>query len=106
MLFDAFAVALEMVRHLRQPLAASAQRDLAIAQQRQFAAASVPSTSERAFADTAATAHLWRVAAAAPTSFVACLRVAEARCHVDAVSITPAWSLCDRIFAMFRRLAH
>ncbi len=40
--FDAFDVALEMIRRLREPLAAITERDPALAQQLRRAAASVP----------------------------------------------------------------
>ena len=40
--FDAFDVSLDMIRSLREPLAAVAERDPALAQQLRRAAASVP----------------------------------------------------------------
>jgi four helix bundle protein len=105
--FDAFDVALEMIRHLRQPLAAITRRDPSLAQQLQRAAASVPlNLSEGRRRHGRDRIHLWRVAAGSADEVVAGLRVAEAWGHVDATSIAPALNLCDRILAMLWRLTH
>ena len=105
--FDAFDVSLEMIRHLRQPLAAITQRDPALAQQLQRAAASVPlNLSEGRRRHGRDRIHLWRVAAGSADEVVASLRVAEAWGHLDPTSIAPALSLCDRILAMLWRLTH
>jgi four helix bundle protein len=105
--FQAFDVALEMIRQLREPLAAIAHRDPALAHQLQRAAASVPlNLSEGRRRNGRDRLHLWRVAAGSADEVVASLRVAEAWGHVDTTSIAPALNLCDRILAMLWRLTH
>ncbi|HEU4383559.1 MAG TPA: four helix bundle protein [Anaeromyxobacteraceae bacterium] len=107
MSFDAFDVALEMIRRLREPLAAISERDPALAQQLRRAAASVPlNLSEGRRRQGRDRIHLWRVAAGSADEVVASLRVAEAWGHVEAASITPALELCDRVLAMLWRLTH
>jgi four helix bundle protein len=107
MSFDAFDVALDMIRSLRDPLAALAQRDPALAQQLRRAAASVPlNLSEGRRRQGRDRLHLWRVAAGSADEVVASLRVAEAFGHVDAPSVAPALALCDRVLAMLWRLTH
>ena len=62
--FDAFDVALDMIRRLREPLAAITERDPALAQQLRRAAASVPlNLSEGRRRQGRDRLHLWRVAA-------------------------------------------
>lgn len=105
--FQAFDVSLEMIRQLRQPLAALTQRDPSLAHQLQRAAASVPlNLSEGRRRLGRDRLHLWRVAAGSADEVVASLRVAEAFGHLDAASIAPALGLCDRILAMLWRLTH
>ena len=107
MFFDAFDVALDMIRSLRDPLAAITERDPALAQQLRRAAASVPlNLSEGRRRQGRDRLHLWRVAAGSADEVVACLRVAEAWSHVDSASIAPALALCDRVLAMLWRLTH
>ena len=105
--FDAFDLALEMIRPLRQPLTAITERDPSLAQQLRRAAASVPlNLSEGRRRLGRDRLHLWRVAAGSADEVVASLRVAEAWGHVDAASIAPALGLCDRVLAMLWRLTH
>ena len=105
--FQAFDVSLEMIRQLRQPLAALTQRDPSLAHQLKRAAASVPlNLSEGRRRLGRDRLHLWRVAAGSADEVVASLRVAEAFGHLDAASIAPALGLCDRILAMLWRLTH
>lgn len=107
MSFDAFDVALDMIRSLRDPLVAIAERDPALAQQLRRAAASVPlNLSEGRRRQGRDRLHLWRVAAGSADEVVASLRVAEAWGHLDAASIAPALALCDRVLAMLWRLTH
>ena len=107
MSFQAFDVALDLIRQLREPLAAIAQRDPSLAQQLQRAAASVPlNLSEGRRRQGRDRLHLWRVAAGSADEVVASLRVAEAWGHVDADLIAPALALCDRVLAMLWRLTH
>ncbi len=103
--FDAFDVALEMIRQLREPIATITQRDPALAQQLRRAAASVPlNLSEGRRRSGRDRIHLWRVAAGSADEVVASLRVAEAWGHVDDACIAPALGLCDRVLAMLWRL--
>jgi len=105
--FDAFEVALELVRSLRAPLAALEQRDPSLAQQLRRAAASVPlNLGEGRRRNGKDRLHLWRVAAGSADEIVASLRVAEALGCLDGASITPALALCDRVLAMLWRLTH
>ena len=105
--FDAFDVALEMIRQLREPLAAITQRDPALAQQLRRAAASVPlNLNEGRRRHGRDRLHLWRVAAGSADEVAAGLRVAEAWGHVGAASIAPALGSCDRVLAMLWRLTH
>lgn len=107
MSFDAFDVALDMIRSLRDPLASIAERDPALAQQLRRAAASVPlNLSEGRRRQGRDRLHLWRVAAGSADEVVASLRVAEAWGHVDSRAIAPALALCDRVLAMLWRLTH
>ena len=107
MAFDAFDVALEMIRSLHQPLAIIGQRDPDLAQQLRRAAASVPlNLSEGRRRNGKDRLHLWRVAAGSADEVVASLRVAQAFGLLDAASIAPALGLCDRVLAMLWRLTH
>jgi four helix bundle protein len=103
--FDAFDVALDLIRALREPLATIAQRDPDLAQQLRRAAASVPlNLSEGRRRSGKDRLHLWRVAAGSADEVVASLRVAEAWGHIPASAIATALALCDRILAMTWRL--
>jgi four helix bundle protein len=105
--FDAFDVALEMIRQLREPLTAITERDPALAQQLRRAAASVPlNLSEGRRRNGRDRIHLWRVAAGSAGEVAASLRVAEAWGHVEAASIAAALGSCDRVLAMLWRLTH
>ncbi len=105
--FDAFDVAFEMIRRLREPLAVLVERDPALAQQLSRAAASVPlNLSEGRRRLGRDRIHLWRIAAGSADEVVASLRVAEAWGHLDAAAIAPALGLCDRVLAMLWRLTH
>jgi len=103
--FDAFEVALELVRSLRDPLATLDQRDPSLAQQLRRAAASVPlNLGEGRRRSGKDRLHLWRVAAGSAAEVVAALRVAEAFDHLDAPSVAVSLGLCDRVLAMLWRL--
>lgn len=105
--FDAFDIALEMIRHLREPLAAITERDPALAQKLRRAAASVPlNLSEGRRRHGRDRIHLCRVAAGSADEVAATLRVAEAWGHLEPAAIEPALSLCDRVLAMLWRLTH
>jgi four helix bundle protein len=105
MAFVAFDVAIDLIRHLREPLAAIVERDPALAQQLRRAAASVAmNLSEGRRRRGRDRIHLWRVAAGSADEVAAGLRVAEAWGHVDASLIAPALARCDRVLGMLWRL--
>jgi len=105
--FDAFEVALELVRSLRAPLAALDQRDPSLAQQLRRAAASVPlNLGEGRRRSGRDRVHLWRVAAGSAGEVLAALRTAEAFGYLAPPSVAPALALCDRVLAMLWRLTH
>jgi four helix bundle protein len=105
--FDAFEVALDLVRSLRGPLATLDRRDPSLAQQLRRAAASVPlNLGEGRRRSGKDRLHLWRVAAGSADEVAAGLRVAEAFGHLDGASAAPALGLCDRVLAMLWRLTH
>jgi four helix bundle protein len=105
--FIAFDVALEMIRCLREPLAAIAERDPSLAQQLRRAAASVPLNLAEGRRRTGRDRiHAWRIAAGSADEVVAGLRVAEAWGHVESAAIEPALGRCDRVLAMLWSLTH
>ncbi len=105
MSFIAFDVALEMIRRVREPLAALAARDPDLARQLRRAAAAVAlNLSEGRRRHGRDRIHLWRVAAGSADEMVAGLRVAEAWGHLDANAIAPALGACDEILAMLWKL--
>ncbi len=107
MSFEAFDVALDLVRNVREPLAAVAERDAALAEQLRRAAASVPlNVAEGRRRQGRDRLHLWRVAAGSASEVSASLRVAEAWGYVGGEAITPALSSCDRVLAMLWRMTH
>lgn len=105
--FDAFDVAVQMVRALRQPVARIAEHDASLAVQLRRAASSVPlNLSEgrrRAGKDRR---HLWRIAAGSADEVAACLRVAEAWGYLESERFAEPLRLCDRVLAMTWRLTH
>jgi four helix bundle protein len=105
--FEAFDVSLELVRSLRQLIAAVAAHDPDLARQLRRAGASIPLNihegNRRAGRDRT---QLFRVAAGSATEVVAGLRVAEAWGHVDAAASASALALADRVLAMLWRLTH
>ncbi len=107
MTFQAFEVALEIVRSLEQSLAVLDRRDPDLARQLRRAAASVPlNVSEGNRRRGKDRIHLWRVAAGSADEVVAALRVAEAFGYVQAAATARSLELCDRVLAMLWRLTH
>ncbi len=105
--FIAFDVALEMIAHLRQPLAAITSRDPDLASQLRRAAASVPlNLAEGRRRQGRDRLYHWRVAAGSADEVVASLRIAEAWGHVERAAISPALASCDRVLGMPWRLTH
>ena len=107
MTFQAFEVALEIVRSLEQSLAVLDRRDPDLARQLRRAAASVPlNVSEGNRRRGKDRIHLWRVAAGSADEVAASLRVAEAFGYVQAAGTARSLELCDRVLAMLWRLTH
>jgi four helix bundle protein len=107
MTFQAFEVALEIVRSLEEPLAKLGRCDPDLASQLRRAAASVPlNVSEGSRRTGKDRIHLFRVAAGSADEVVACLRVAEAFGYVEAAGSVRTLELCDRVLAMLWRLTH
>jgi len=107
MTFQAFEVALEIVRSLEEPLANLNRRDPDLARQLRRAAASVPlNVNEGGRRTGKDRLHLFRVAAGSADEVVACLRVAEAFGYVQAAGTARSLELCDRVLAMLWRLTH
>jgi four helix bundle protein len=105
--FQAFDVALEMVRCARPLIERVAKRDPSLASQLRRAAASVPlNLSEGAQRAGRDRLHCWRIAAGSASEVVASLRVAEALGYVDGEMSAAAMTLCDRVLAMTWRLTH
>ena len=107
MAFQAFEIAIELNRALRQPLEVIAQRDGDLATQLRRAAASVPlnlaEARRRVGRDRL---HQFRVAAGSADEVTACLRVAEAFGYVGLDSVAAALELADRIRAIAWTLTH
>jgi four helix bundle protein len=105
MAFDAFEVALELVRSLREPVRRIRQADAALADQVRRAAQSVPlnvaEARKRVGKDRL---HLWRVAAGSAAEVRAALGVAVAWGYVRAAEVAEPLALLDRECAMLWRL--
>lgn len=107
MQFDAYVVALEMIRSLRVPLAKIQSHDSALAGQIRKAAPSVPlNLNEGRRRRGKDRHHLWRVAAGSADEVRAALEVAEAWGYVDADAIESTLKLLDRLLAMCWRMTH
>jgi four helix bundle protein len=107
MTFQAFEVALEIVRSLEGPLANLDRRDPDLARQLRRSAASVPlNVSEGNRRKGKDRLHLFRVAAGSADEVVASLRVAEAFGYLPVSATGRSLALCDRVLAMLWRLTH
>jgi four helix bundle protein len=107
MTFQAFEVALEIVRSLEEPLVKLGRCDPDLARQLRRSAASVPlNVSEGNRRNGKDRLHLFRVAAGSADEVVASLRVAEAFGYVQAAGTARSLELCDRVLAMLWRLTH
>ena len=103
--FDAFDVALALVRSLKEPIAKIAVHDPALAGQLARARSSVPLNlregRRRAGRDRL---HHWRVAAGSTDEIVGALLTAEALDHVTRDDIAEPLALADRELAMCWRM--
>ncbi len=105
MTFQAFEVALELIRSLADTVALLERRDPDLARQLRRAAASISlNLSEGNRRNGKDRIHLWRVAAGSADEVIASLRVAEAFGYLPPTVAAPSLALCDRVLAMLWRL--
>ena len=107
MAFQAFEIAIELNRSLRQALEVIGQRDPSLGAQLRRAASSVPlnlaEARRRVGRDRL---HQFRVAAGSADEVTACLRVAEALGYVELHSVAEALDRADRVRAIVWTLTH
>ena len=105
--FDAFDVALDLVRSLKEPIAKIAAHDPALASQLQRALSSVPLNlregRRRAGKDRL---YHWRVAAGSADEIIGALLVGEALEYVTRDDIAASLGNADRVLAMTWRMTH
>jgi four helix bundle protein len=105
--FDAFDVALDLVRSLKEPIAKIAAHDPALADQLRRARSSVPLNlregRRRAGRDRL---HHWRVAAGSADEIVGALLVGEALDYVTRDDIAASLGFADRVLAMCWQMTH
>ena len=107
MAFDAFDVALALIRALRRLLAKIAQDDKSLADQiRRAAASAALNLSEGQCRSGRDQAHLWRIAHGSAQETLGGVRVAEAFGYVGPDDIAESLALADRLLAMCWRLTH
>src|SRR5262245_12883167 len=105
--FDAFEVALELIRYIRKLLEELERKDKDLANQLRRAAASVPlNLSEGRARVGRDRAHAYRIAAGSAGEVIAGLRVAEAWGYLELKEIEPTIGLANRVLAMTWRLTH
>ena len=105
--FDAYSVAVEMIRALKPVTTRVQGRDPALATQLRKAAASVPlNISEGRRRVGKDRIHHWRIAAGSAAEVRACLDVADAWGYLEPTNVEAALELIDRILAMLWRLTH
>ena len=105
--FEAFDVALELVRSLKEPIAKIAAHDPALADDIRRARNSVPLNlregRRRAGKDRI---YHWRVAAGSTDEIIGALLVAEALEYVTRDDIAASLGFADRVLAMTWRMTH
>ena len=105
MRFDAFDVAVDLVRSLRDVVARVGQHDASLAGQIRRAAASAALNLREGYRRVGRDRqHHFRIAAGSTDEVVASLRVAEAWGWVDAADIDAPLELADRVLAMCWRM--
>jgi four helix bundle protein len=105
MSFQAFDIALDLVRSLREPLARVATRDADLEKQLRRAASSVAlnlGEARRRFGRDRN--HLFRVAGGSAGEVAASLRVAEAWGYLQPQETADSLALCDRLLAITWKL--
>ena len=107
MSFEAFDVALELVRSLKEPIAKIAAHDPALADDIRRARNSVPLNlregRRRAGKDRL---YHWRVAAGSTDEIIGALLIGEALEYVTRDDIAPSLGFADRVLAMTWRMTH
>ena len=107
MAFQAFEIAIELNRSLRDALEVIARHDPALAQQLRRAASSVPlNLAEARRRIGRDRLHQFRVAAGSADEVTACLRVAEALGYLELPSVADALDCADRVRAIVWTLTH
>ena len=105
--FQAFELAIDLVRTLNPIVDALAQHDPDLARQLRRSRTSVPLNLQegrrRAGRDRI---QLWRVASGSVDEVYATLRTAQAAGYLDGVDLTAALTLCDRLLAITWTLTH
>ena len=107
MTFQAFDIALDLIRSVREPLARIATRDPDLDKQLRRAASSIAlnlGEARRRFGRDRN--HLFRVAAGSAGEVAAALRVAEAWGYLQDRETAEALALCDRLLAITWKLTH
>ncbi len=104
--FEAYDIALQLIRSLRLPVASISRRDPDLARQLLRAGSSITlNLSEGNQRTGKDRLHLFRVALGSAAEVVASLDTAEAWGHVGAAEIAAALALADRVRAMLWRLS-
>ena len=105
--FDAYQVALQMIRSLRDIVPKIRMHNPSLAVQIDKAAPSVAlNLNEGRRRIGKDRKHLWRVAAGSADEVRACLDVAEAAGYLDLDEIEHTLTLIDRVLAMTWRMTH
>ena len=105
--FDAFDVALDLVRSLKEPIAKIAARDPALASQLQRALSSVPlNLREGRRRSGRDRLHHFRIAAGSADEIVGGLLVGEALDYVTRDDVAASLGFADRVLAMCWRMTH
>ena len=107
MAFDAFEIALALIRSLRKPLETIARHDKKLAGQiREAAASAALNLCEGRCRNGGDQTHLWRVAHGSAEETVAGVKVADAFGYVARDDVAEPLALADRLLAICWRLTH
>jgi four helix bundle protein len=105
--FDAFEVALELVRALNPVIEMIAQKDAALADQLRRSRTSIPLNLKEGRRQTGGNRlRYWNYAAGSADEVLGTLLVAEAAEYVERAVIEKPLALCDRLLAMTWRMTH
>ena len=105
--FHVLEAAYDLVRSVREPLAAVHRQHAPLADQLVRAVQSIPlNIAEGSALTRKSAAHHYRIAAGSTREVEAALRTAECLGFLDDTAIAPALVLCDLLRAMLWRLTH